>query len=329
LKDRIRTEGGAASSLADRIAVDSMMKVTIAVCTRNRGPLLRQTLERMSHVLRVPAGVEWEVLVVDNGSADDTAAVLVAQAPHLPLRTVLEPVPGLSPARNRAVAEARGDYILWTDDDVLVDAGWLEAYAAAFARHPEAAVFGGPIEPSFPTPPPAWLERIWPHVASAYAVRDLGPAEVPLTPGTLPYGANYAVRAAEQRRHLYSPRLGNRPEVRTGGEETIVLRSLLASGSSGRWVPEARVAHQLPVERQTLEYLRGYYYGRGRRLHLDAEGHAGLRWGVPGWVAQFVAAELAYRSGRMLDLPDLWARGLRRSWIARGYLSGLRPGGRP
>jgi glucosyl-dolichyl phosphate glucuronosyltransferase len=301
------------------------MKVTIAVCTRNRSPLLRQTLERMSSVLAVPPGMNWEVLVVDNGSADDTAAVLAAFAPHLPLRTLSEPVPGLSTARNRAIAAARGDYILWTDDDVLVDAGWLEAYVAAFARYPDATVFGGPIEPSFSTPPPAWLERIWPHVASAYAVRDLGPAEVPLTTATLPYGANYAVRAAEQRRYPYSPQLGNRPDVRVGGEETAVLRSLLASGGSGRWVPEARVAHQLPAERQTLEYLRGYYYGRGRRLHIDADAHAGLRWGVPGWVAQLVAAELAYRSGRVLDMPDLWARGLRRSWIARGYLSGLRP----
>jgi glucosyl-dolichyl phosphate glucuronosyltransferase len=305
-----------------------MMKATIAVCTRNRGPLLRQTLEQMS-LLRVPAGVEWEVVVVDNGSTDDTAAVLADRAPHLPLRAVLEPVPGHSSARNRAVAEARGDYILWTDDDVLVDAGWLEAYTAAFARHPEAAVFGGPIEPFFPTPQPPWLERIWPHVASAYAVRELGPAAVPLAPRTLPYGANYAVRATEQRRHPYSPHLGNRPEVRVGGEETEVMRALLASGSSGWWVPDARVAHQLPAERQTLEYLRGYYYGRGRRLHVDAEEHTGLRWGVPGWVAQLVAGEMAYRSGRMFGLPDLWARGLRRSWISRGYLSGLLPGARP
>jgi glucosyl-dolichyl phosphate glucuronosyltransferase len=304
------------------------MHISLALCTWNRSGLLRQTLERMATALRIPPELRWELLVVDNGSTDETRAVIEAYAGRLPVRYLFEPRQGLSHARNLAVAEAGGEYIVWTDDDVLVEPGWLEAYAAAFARRPDAAVFGGPIDPWFSSPAPDWLVRIWPHVVVAYAVRDLGPEEVPLTPMLLPYGANMAVRTAEQRSHPFDPSLGNRGAERIGGEETGVLREILAAGATGLWLPQARLLHYLPPDRLSLDYLRQYYLGRGRRLHADGEGQDGMRWGVPGWIAQLGAAEVAYRLGRVLDRPDLWARGLRRSWIARGYLGGLVTGSR-
>jgi glucosyl-dolichyl phosphate glucuronosyltransferase len=62
--------------------------------------------------------------------------------------------PPFSRARNRAVYAARGDYLVWTDDDVVVDPNWLAAYVAAFRRRPEAAVFGGPVFPRYEPPVP-------------------------------------------------------------------------------------------------------------------------------------------------------------------------------
>src|SRR4051812_1329005 len=100
------------------------MLVTVAICTWNRAALLDRTLARLRD-LRIPPGLSWELLVVDNNCTDETSAVLARHAKHLPLRALHEPKQGHSHARNRAVAEARGDLLLWTDDDVLAHADWL------------------------------------------------------------------------------------------------------------------------------------------------------------------------------------------------------------
>ncbi|HET8654376.1 MAG TPA: glycosyltransferase [Longimicrobiaceae bacterium] len=292
------------------------MKLSVAVCTWNRAELLFQTLERMASSLRVPDGVEWELLIVDNNCTDDTDAVIAAFVDRLPLRRLFQPRQGLANARNLAVREARGDYIVWTDDDVLVDPSWLEEYRSAFRRWPEASFFGGPVEPSLPARRPAWLAEAWPLVRTAYAVLDLGPELVALDHDRLPYGANMAFRLDAQRRFPYDPGLGHDAHGRIGGEETSVMRALLAAGAAGRWVPGARVEHVIPEERLSAEYLRAYYTGRGRRLHLEGQ----VSRGLPFWVLRMLAAETAYHFGRLTSSPDLWIRGLRASSIARGFL---------
>src|SRR5947209_7995559 len=135
------------------------MKFTVAICTWNRASLLARTLEQLTRVEH-PAGA-WEVLVVNNDSTDDTERVLDSFADGLPLRRAFEPRAGLSHARNTAVGVATGDYIVWTDDDVLVSAGWLDAYRRAVERWPEAAVFGGPVRPRFEGTPPPWMSASW------------------------------------------------------------------------------------------------------------------------------------------------------------------------
>src|SRR5689334_771393 len=132
------------------------MLITVAICTMNRAESLRRTLVSLAAV-RVPEGVDWEVLVVNNNCTDHTEAVIQSFASKLPIRREFETQRGLSRARNRAVDTARGDYIVWTDDDVVIHNGWLAAYAEAFCRWPEAAVFGGPIVPKYAAPLPAWL----------------------------------------------------------------------------------------------------------------------------------------------------------------------------
>src|SRR5690606_2409380 len=105
--------------------------LTVAICTWNRSFLLARTLEQLGALI-VPPGLRWELLVVDNASSDDTSQVLQGYLGRLPLRVVREERPGLSNARNAAIRAARGEYIIWTDDDVLVAPGWLAAYSDAF-----------------------------------------------------------------------------------------------------------------------------------------------------------------------------------------------------
>ncbi|MBA2355947.1 MAG: glycosyltransferase family 2 protein, partial [Acidobacteria bacterium] len=205
------------------------MDVTIAICTWNRSHLLRETLEAMTRMRA--AGIEWELLVVDNNCTDDTSQVIASFAQRLPIRGLRESTPGLSAARNTAVAAARGRHIIWTDDDVLVDDAWLVEYARAFARWPDAAVFGGPIEPWFDGEPPRWLRDVFPEVSYAYAACDFGNQELGLRdPDRLPYGANMAFLLSAQREAPYDTRIGVRPSSRVGGEETTAIAAVLQRG---------------------------------------------------------------------------------------------------
>lgn len=298
------------------------MRVTVAICTWNRCQVLKLALEEMTRLL-VPAGTEWELLVVNNRCVDATDSVITSFSVALPVRRVYEPEPGLSHARNAAVREATGEYILWTDDDTLVDPGWLAAYVEAFQRWPGAAAFGGPVVPLFLARPPKWLERGWPLIADAYAARALGPLPLPFDgAGNMPYGANFAVRMNEQRRFLYDPRLGVRAGRTIPGEETKVLKDLLAAGFEGWWVPDAGVRHCIPPERMTTRYLRRYYLGLGRlRALLEPPEPGPTILGRPRWAwKRALVCEAKYLLGRRLSPPDVWLGNLSRASKAWGYL---------
>jgi glycosyltransferase involved in cell wall biosynthesis len=298
------------------------MRVTVAVCTWNRCLLLRQALESMT-ALRIPAGTEWELLVVNNRCTDATDEVIAAFTGTLPLRRVYEPEPGLSHARNAAVREATGTYILWTDDDTLVDPGWLAAYVEAYERWPRAVMFGGPVMPWFMAPPPAWVKSGWSLIAEALAVRDLGPSPLLFDGGdNMPFGANYAVRIEEQRHCLYDPRLGMRAGTLMVGEETRVLTDLLAAGFEGRWVPGASVRHCIPPSRMTTRYLRRYHFGVGRSWAVtEPRDGSPTLLGRPRWAwKRAFLCEAKYLGGRWLSPPEVWLKNLISASRAWGYL---------
>ena len=293
------------------------MLVTVAICTWNRAASLRRALGSLA-LLEIPDGVRLELLVIDNGSSDDTPAVLSEHASTLPLRSLAEPQPGLSHARNRAAAEARGELILWTDDDVEVEPAWLAAHVEASHRHPDASFFGGATLPRFEQPPPAWIAQSWEQLADTWAIRALPPEPAPIDPSRLPVGANFAIRAELQRRHAYDPRLGRRGGELMGGEETALMRQLLADGRSGWWVPAARVHHAIPPERLTESYLRGIWFGQGRERAL-------IRGGAPRprlrLLARALRAEARSRIARRVSDPAEWLRELERAQNRWGELS--------
>jgi glycosyltransferase involved in cell wall biosynthesis len=290
-------------------------RITVAICTRNRASSLARTLDAMTS-LDVPPGLDWELLVVDNGSTDDTDRVIDSFRERLPLRGLHEPRPGLANARNCAVDSATGDYLVWTDDDATPDVAWLGAYSRAFERWPEAAVFGGRVDADFEGTPPSWLLRALWRIPGAYAIKDLEPEPKPLDPDlSLPFGVNFAIRLEEQRRHRYEPTLGRQPgHPGLSGEETDVISRALADGESGWWVPEARVVHHIPRERQTFAHLRRFYAAYGEimsRAAVPGETRARL-------LGQACLAEVRYRAARVVQPPERWIVSLVASAVAWG-----------
>jgi glucosyl-dolichyl phosphate glucuronosyltransferase len=292
--------------------------VTVAICTWNRARSLERTLERLVAV--AGGDRDWELLVVDNGCTDDTADVVRSFAGRLPVTHLVEPVQGLSRARNRAVAAASGDHILWTDDDVLVGDGWLDAYRSAFERHAGAAFFGGEVRPRFDATPPAWLLRAWDAVSVHYAVRKCPPEPQPVRHDYVPFGANLAIRLDVQRRYPYDDRLGRQGNRLYSGEEYAVLASMLDDGWSGWWVPDAPVEHCIPADRLTVDYV-------AEVIRREAEvGVAGLPaggfrlLGRPAWLwRKRLRAEVGYAVHRVVSPPETWIHHLREVSMRRGH----------
>ena len=250
---------------------------SVVICTRNRPASLERTLHSLAASARCLEGGRYEVLIVDNGDALDAEGLATRFAAHLPLRVVREPQPGLSVARNTGATEALGEWILWTDDDVSVDPAWLAAYDEAFAQYPEASVMGGPIVPRFEGTPPAWLVAGLAHVRTAFAARDADDIEAVFrADDAIPWGANFATRRAAVRRFPFDADLGRHPERPTGGgEESAVIREILAAGGTGRWLPHAPVLHHIDPARQTPAYLRAYYAELGYRHALASASASG------------------------------------------------------
>lgn len=298
------------------------MRVTIAICTWNRSAGLKITMESLM-AMQIPQGIEWEVLVINNNSNDDTDVVVDSFADRLPVRRITERNPGLSNARNAGARAARGQYLMWTDDDVVVGPAWLAAYCAAFDAHPDAALFGGPVHPKFQEPIPDWLARGWRVVPSAFAGIDFGSSPLSLTPDKLPYGANFAVRREELLVHFFNPKLGASPTCRYYAEETTFMLELLRSGATGWWVPDAPVTHCIPRERMTLAYIKSYFVRTGQTdyyLNWSGKEKPKLRLlGRPLWVwRNVVESEAKYWFARAFLPIEQWLLALRKRSTALG-----------
>ena len=262
------------------------MHITVAICTWNRAKLLDQTLAQMQK-LRVPEGVTWELLVVNNNSTDDTEVVLDRYLSKLPLRRFLEPRQGQSHARNCAIQAAAGEFLIWTDDDVLVDPEWLASYSVAFRDSEESVAFwGGSVEPWFEKPLPRAMARGLPEVNSGFCgVQVASDDEVDSQGMHLPMGANFAVRAAVARRMGFDPTFGKVGASQFTGDDFQFMRQILAAGLRGRWVTGATVKHYVCPSRLRLMSILDWYYQLGRtKVRLYGPGEDPKLWGAPRWM---------------------------------------------
>jgi glycosyltransferase involved in cell wall biosynthesis len=220
--------------------------VTVAVCTRDRAAQLAECLDALA-ALDYPDAC-LDLVVVDNAPSDSATRELVARYPRL--RYVCEPRPGLDWARNRAVREARGDIVAFTDDDVSVDAQWVRAIAAAFEEEPHAMCVTGLVVPDeIDTPAQAlfetyggfgrgfhrWVYRVTPGKSAA---RSYGGT------GRFGTGANMAFRRAFfEREGLFDPALDVGTPANGGGDLEMFFR-VLKAGHALVYEPRALVRHR-------------------------------------------------------------------------------------
>lgn len=196
------------------------MKCSIIIATRNRADALRDTLASF-HDLRLPDGLEAEIVVVDNGSSDHTASVVQAAAlESFSVRYLFETIQGKSYAQNHALRETSGEFLLFTDDDVRLPPYWLEEMIATLVQYQPCAVAGGVRLASHLLRP--WmtpLHRSW--LASTEWLDSHHPRGM--------VGANMGFsRAVLDRVPEFDPELG--PGALGLGEEQLFASQLLEAG---------------------------------------------------------------------------------------------------
>jgi len=234
--------------------------ISVVVCTYNRSDVLQHMLESFFAQACLDT-IDHELLVVDNNSSDDTRKVVERFSGHPTLRYLFEPRQGLSCARNRGVTEARGEIISFLDDDVTVDAHWLENIKKCFDET-HADVVGGRSYLIFATPPPRWLQGIF---RMALAEVNLGDSRIFQPSATRLYGLNLSFRTtALTSCGTFSESLGRKGSQLLSGEETAMIRHIQELGGIVVYEPNAIVGHIMPPDRSTWSYFSRHSVGTGR-----------------------------------------------------------------
>jgi len=243
------------------------VNITVILCTYNRCQTLANTLSRVASS-KLPESVEWEVLVVDNNSSDQTRDVVHGFCSWYPgrFRYVFEPQTGKSFALNTGVCQARGDVLAFIDDDVTVGPHWLQDLTAPL-RGGDYAGVAGPILPAEAFTPPKWLALDGPHAMKHVFCAYFNLGDKPRELNEPPYGANMAFRKKMFEKYgQFRTDLGPSPnrEIPRPNEDTEFGRRLLAAGERLWYQPSAVVYHPAPGSRLERPYFLKWWFDLGR-----------------------------------------------------------------
>ena len=235
-----------------------MTGVSVILCCHNSARRLPDTLLHLSRQM-VPTGIEWEVVVVDNASTDNTAeeaGKVWPQDAKAPLRLVPQPIAGLSHAREKGVESARYDFLLFCDDDNWLDPNYVARAYEILAKHPRVALAGGWGEPVVENKSPRWFADF----SGPYGTGPQGAQAGVVSPLMTFYGAGAVVRKedylqlkSEGFRFFLSGRKGKKL---TTGEDRELAYAFSLNGKELYYDPEMKFRHFIPKERATFGYYR-------------------------------------------------------------------------
>lgn len=294
----------------------SLVDVSVIVCTLNRSSLLNKCLNSLEN--QEVGQFSFETIIVDNGSTDDTKAVVESFQTRIEnLSYVREPQKGLGRARNSGLRASRGRLIAYIDDDAQADPGWCAAIYESFqSLHAEGkdkiVGLGGPCEPLFEGERPEWFS---PQIGAFYAAWGLGDETTSYPPGLHPIGANCAFR-----REVLLDNPWNVQLVML--EDVDLFRRLHRNGYTDLYIPQMRIRHFIPANKLNVNWLL-------RKHYTDAVAEAQVFFMQEGFLHRLWIA-----STSLLKLPchfgfSLWGSPERRvlsrckMMAHRGFIVGL------
>jgi glycosyltransferase involved in cell wall biosynthesis len=244
------------------------MKLSVIIPTRNRAVLLEGALTSL--LAQTLSDVDFEVIVVDNGSTDNTVDVVNSFKTRLKnVCCFLESEPGLHAGRHKGFIEARSDVLVYADDDIEAFPTWLQAILDSF-EDKEVVMVGGKCLPKFETAPPEWLDAMWSSSAAGERILgylsliDLGDDFKSIDPN-LVFGCNFAIkRSVLHEAGGFHPDAMPQGLLRFRGDgETAVSAAIRRLGYRAVYNPKASVYHSVPKERMTYEYFYKRSFAQG------------------------------------------------------------------
>lgn len=229
--------------------------LTVIICTYNRAKYIGNLLESLAaNDLKIS---EYEIVLVDNNCTDNTREICEAFAKahkDVNFRYVVEPEQGLSAARNKGIKEARGEIIVYVDDDALVDPHYLRTYAEWFAAHPETQACGGPIVPLYETVEPSWMTPYTKALLTAWM--NYGDKVRKYPKGRYPGGGNAAYRKSVfDKVGLFNTALGRKGGNLMGSEEKDIFDKMHALGLQVLYLPTPVLHHIIPQTKLEPDYF--------------------------------------------------------------------------
>lgn len=232
--------------------------MVIIIPTCQRGELLERTLQCLVDA-DLPDSVS-RIVVVENGKKDEAESKTAKFAGRLPVEYLYTPVGSKCAALNLALESCQGEFVVFFDDDVRIDAGCVRAYAMAAAGKTSGEFYAGKCNVDYDVEPPEWLKDYLPFSAKGWSygdkVRDL--------PEPLALGFNWAAFADDiAKAGSFNPEIGPGRLISIG-DETDLQRIMLSQGVNGVYLPAALVWHHVPADRCST----GWTLERNRRMGL-------------------------------------------------------------
>lgn len=247
--------------------------ISIILCTYNRCESLEEALRS---ILKNQGTCNYEIIAVDNNSTDHTRKLVENYRERFSdrMRYCFEPKQGINFARNRGLQEARGDIVVYTDDDVVVSDNWISSISTFFAEYPDADAVGGKILPVYPEKSPAWVKKYQNLLKGPILAHDCGEATMVYNQKTMHHfvGANMAFR-----KKVFAETGGFRTDVGVGtgtmGAETEFFSRLMKHHKKVYYCGKIFLWHPVTRDRMTLGYITRWNIRLGRyRFLVDENG---------------------------------------------------------
>ena len=234
--------------------------ITGIICTHNRERFLERCIKSM--LAQSLCETQFEIVVVDNGSTDATRSICEKYTDLVNFKYVMEPILGLSSARNTGWRHAKGQYVGYLDDDAWAERTWFEKALWCFENvEPMPEWVGGPIELEWEIVAPSWITK---EYQTTLGFIDWGPDHRFLTEADerLGGGNSFYPKKLLEEMDGFDTRLGRKKNLLLSGEETQFQHRLKARGGRLYYHPGVKIHHYVAKERTDPGFFyKRYYWG--------------------------------------------------------------------
>lgn len=244
-------------------------EISVAVCTYNRADVLPKCLESLAN--QTAADEFFEVLIIDNNSTDDTKRIaLDFCGKNTNFKYIFEEKQGLSQARNRAIAEAKGEFLAYIDDDAIADKEWVEKIISVIQNNKDIAALGGKILPWYNTEKPKWF-------TDEFGLHSWGDKHLQLSLQNYPFGLSGSNMIFKkdilEKYNGFSAEYGMTGNKIAFGEESLLFNKMLKNKENIQYFPEIFVYHLVSEKSYSLKeaFKRSMQNGRAIAKIRDAK----------------------------------------------------------